>query len=315
MELSVVIPAFKAEASLESLVAALTATLDQWGRSYEIVFIDDASPDATWEVLCRLQSQYPDRIALVQLNRNFGQHNALMCGFRHARGKLIATMDDDLQHPPGELPKLLALLEQEDFDLVYGGYRARGHHVFRQWLSIPAVLFYQWIFRTSIAPTSFRVMKRELVESILYYQHPYTVIDGLLAWNTHRIGRTLVEHEQRRHGRSTYTPTKLVLLALNLFTNFSLLPLRAAWLFGAVSTAMGVLFGAANLFRDSATTATTTTTAVLFIGGIQLLTLALMGEYLGRLHLNVNQKPQYIERQVSAAAEPRQQPPNNSPET
>ena len=221
-----VIPVYRSAGTLRELVRRLRAVLDAGQRSYEIVFVDDSSPDDSWKVLVDLQRENADRVVLVQLMRNFGQHNALMCGFRHSRGRFMVTMDDDLQNPPEEIPRLLSAIETSGNDLVYGVPDLKKHHALRNAGSALVTAFYRCIFRTTVQPTSFRVMRRELVDAILPYALNYTYIDGLLAWNTQRVGELAVEHNPRAVGRSGYTLGKLLLLAFNLFANFSLLPLQ-----------------------------------------------------------------------------------------
>ena len=240
---------------------------------------------------------------LVQLMRNFGQHNALMCGFRHSRGRLVVTMDDDLQNPPEEVPRLLSAIDAGGNDLVYGVPELKQHHVVRNAGSALVTAFYRYVFRSTIQPTSFRVMRRELVEAVLSYDLNYTFVDGLLAWNTQRIGELTVEHRPRTTGRSGYSASKLLLLAFNLFTNFSLVPLQAVSLLGLFAATGGLLvavYYALAYFLAHITVPgyASTIIAVLFLGGVQLLALGVMGEYIGRLHLNVNRKPQYTVRVV-----------------
>jgi undecaprenyl-phosphate 4-deoxy-4-formamido-L-arabinose transferase len=307
MDLSVVIPVYRSAATLPQLLARLRAVLDGTGLDYEIVCVEDGSPDDSWRALEALRRQRPDRVVLVQLMRNFGQHNALMCGFRHARGQHVVTMDDDLQHPPEEVPKLLAAIKAADFDVVYGVYDTKRHGSWRNLGSLVVNAFYRAVFRLPIRVTAFRIMRRPLVESILSYTLNFTYIDGLLAWNTQRIGQVTVEHQPRAKGRSGYSLGKLVVLALNLFTNFSLLPLQLVSLCGFVVAMAG--FAAALyylvqylLHQVVVPGYASIIIAVLVLGGLQLLSLGIVGEYLGRLHLNVNRKPQYVERCVLTPA-------------
>jgi undecaprenyl-phosphate 4-deoxy-4-formamido-L-arabinose transferase len=274
---------------------------------FEIVLVDDASPDMAWEELVGVASQFPERVVAVQLMRNSGQHNALMCGFRHARGDYIITMDDDLQNPPEEIPKLCAAIADGELDLVYGVYDVKRHESWRTLGSMVVNLFYRLVFNANRRTSSFRIMRRQLMESILTYDLNFTFIDGLLAWNTDRIGEVVVEHHPRAKGRSGYSVAKLLLLALNLFTNFSLLPLQAVSLLGILVACGGFAGAFYYLFRYlfagiSVPGYASIIIAVLVLGGVQLLSLGIMGEYLGRLHLNVNRKPQYVERQVCRAA-------------
>jgi glycosyltransferase involved in cell wall biosynthesis len=302
VDLSVVIPAYCSEATLPTLVHRLRKTLEGMGRRYEIVLVDDGSKDGTWSVLSKLQTQHPE-ITAIQLMRNFGQHNALMCGLRHARGDLIVTLDDDLQNPPEEIPVLVAAIEEGDYDLVYGKYHRKRHGRWRNLGSAVVNIFYRLVFHLTVTVTAFRVMRRQLAQSILSYDLNFTFLDGLLAWNTQRIGEVPVEHEPRQDGRSGYSLRRLVLLAMNLFANFSLLPLQAVSLLGFMFSIIGFALGSYYLvlyFLDRLVVPgyASTIVAILVLGGTQLLALGVIGEYLGRLHLNVNRKPQYTVRET-----------------
>lgn len=303
VDVSVVIPVYRSAETLREVVRRLRAVLDAGPRSYEIIFVDDSSPDDSWNVLTGLQRENADRIVVVQLMRNFGQHNALMCGFRLSRGRFVVSMDDDLQNPPEEIPRLLAAIETSGNDLVYGVPDRKKHDAMRNAGSALVTAFYRRVFRSTVQPTSFRIMRRELVDAILSYALNYTFIDGLLAWNTQRVGELTVEHRPRAVGRSGYSASKLLVLAFNLFTNFSLLPLQAVSLLGFLAAAGGLLVGAYYLLAYLTAAITvpgyaSTITAILVLGGVQLLALGVMGEYIGRLHLNVNRKPQYTVRTV-----------------
>lgn len=303
LDISVVIPVYRSEGTLEALTERLTHTLAERYASYEIVFVEDGGPDNSWDVLRGLQARAPDRIVAIQLMKNFGQHNAIMCGLRHARGRLIVTMDDDLQNPPEEIPKLVEAIEEQGDDLVYGQYQGKQHKPWRNLGSTLVNTFYRRVFRSKITVTSFRIMRRELAKSILGYELNYTFIDGLLAWNTQRIGTVDVEHHARREGRSGYSLSKLAVLALNLVTNFSLLPLQLTSAIGFLFALGGLLAGAYYLVlyltgQIEVPGYASIIVGILVLGGTQLLALGIIGEYLGRLHLNVNRKPQYRVRQI-----------------
>jgi undecaprenyl-phosphate 4-deoxy-4-formamido-L-arabinose transferase len=309
IELSVVVPVYRSAETLVQLADRLRAMIARLGCRGEMIFVDDGSLDDSWQVLCRLQEADPEGVTAIQLMRNFGQHNALMCGFRHARGRLIVTLDDDLQHPPEEIAKLLAALAEQELDLVYGCPLRKKHSLWRNTGSTVVTSFYRLAFHSTITITSFRAMRRQLVESILSYSKSFTFIDGLLAWNTQRIGQVAVEHHPRANGRSGYSLAKLLLLAFNLFTNFSLLPLQLVSGCGLFAAGSGFLAGVYYLVQSFFHNVTvpgyaSTIIAVLVLGGMQLLALGILGEYMGRLHLNVNRKPQYVERHVL----PRQRP-------
>jgi polyisoprenyl-phosphate glycosyltransferase len=242
-ELSVVIPVYHSAEILPSLHERLKATLAGMGKSFEVIYVDDGSQDGSWSALRELQASDPEHVVAIQLMRNFGQHNALMCGFRQAQGDYIITMDDDLQHPPEELPKLLAAIVEGDLDLAYGAYQQKQHSVTKNLASWVVNRFYRFVFQSPVTVTAFRIMRRELLETILSYSLNFTFIDGLLAWNTRRIGEVSVAHHPRAAGRSGYRFGKLVTLALNLFTNFSLLPLQLVSLCGVSAAIVGLVLG------------------------------------------------------------------------
>ncbi len=298
MDLSVVIPVYGSQASVRPLTERLLAVLDKLGRDYELIFVNDDSPDRVWDELVALQAAHPARITAIQLTRNFGQHNAIMCGFHEARGRFVVTMDVDLQHPPEEIPKLLDEIERTGLDVVYGRYDHKRHRPWRNLGSLVMNLAYRKVFGIDGEFTAFRIIRREIVQGALSYGLNFTFIDGLLAWNTRRVGGIVVEHQARQQGRSGYTLRKLVRLAFNLLTNFSLLPLQVSTLFGLFSALVGFVLGAVYLwyalFHGIAVPGyASTIIAVLFLGGVQLFAIGIIGEYVGRLHLNVNRKPQF----------------------
>jgi undecaprenyl-phosphate 4-deoxy-4-formamido-L-arabinose transferase len=302
LELSVVIPVYNSAATLHELMDRLVEVIDPLVQRYEIILVDDGSKDNSWEVMRSLQQAY-DKLIAVQLMRNYGQHNTLMCGLSMAKGEFVVTMDDDLQNPPEELPKMLGHIKQAGLDLVYGCPDTRSHAGWRNLGSTIVWQFYRKVFRSPITPTPFRVMRHQLVRSVLFYDLNFTYLDGLLAWCTDRIGAVQVEHHARKQGRSGYSISKLLGLALNLYTNFSLIPLQVVSTVGFLTAATGFLVGLYYLAQFLLTNIVvpgfaSTIIAILILGGVQLLALGVMGEYLGRLHLNVNRKPQYVIRQV-----------------
>jgi undecaprenyl-phosphate 4-deoxy-4-formamido-L-arabinose transferase len=303
VELSVVIPVYHGATTLPLLIPQLIEVLGRLGRSYEIVLVDDGSRDGSWKIIRELQAAHPDCVVAVQLMRNYGQHNALMAGFRVTRGDLVVTMDEDLQHPPAEVPKLLEAIEARELDVVYGWYDTKRHSGWRNLGSVLINSFYRKVFRLPVHLSAFRVMRRQVLECIFSYSLNYTYVDGLLAWNTSRIGEVPVTHHPRAGGRSGYSLGKLLLLALNMFTNFSLIPLQAISLLGLLVSMGGILLALFYLVLYLLHGITqpgyaSTIIVVLVLGGFQLIALGVHGEYIGRLHLNVNRKPQYSIRQV-----------------
>lgn len=303
LKISVVVPVYKGAATLKELFERTCATMQSAGYSFEVVFVNDGSPDNSWDVLANLQRQYPDQVVAVNLTRNFGQHNAYMCGFGEARGQIIVTIDDDLQNPPEDIPALVQALETRGDDLIYGRFSVKQHAGWRNAGSQLTQMFYRFVFGRKHAVTACRALRRELAQSILAYSLNYTYIDGLFAWHTNRISEIEVHHHERKIGTSGYSIGKLVALAINLFTNFSLLPLQVVATLGLSVALVGLSGGAYVLWQKLLNNIevpgyASVIIAVLVLGGIQMLCLGVLGEYVGRLHLNVNRKPQYVKRQV-----------------
>lgn len=303
LDVSVVVPVYNSATTLSELLERLTQSLERITQSYEIVLVDDGSRDDSWAVMQSLRATYSEHLVAVQLMRNYGQHNTLMCGLGLARGEYVVTMDDDLQNPPEEVPKMLEHIQRENLDLVYGCPDTRSHAAWRNLGASIVWQFYRTVFRNPVTPTPFRVMRHQLARSVLFYELNFTYLDGLLAWCTSRIGAVEVEHHARAQGRSGYSLGKLLVLALNLYTNFSLIPLQVVSVLGFVVATSGFLVGAYYLVQFLAANIVvpgyaSTIIAILILGGVQLLALGMIGEYLGRLHLNVNRKPQYVIRQV-----------------
>ena len=303
IDISVVIPVYNSSSTAREMVQRLGAVFDGIERSWEVIFVDDGSRDDSWSVLTEVHQADPHHVVAIQLMRNFGQDNAIMCGLRRARGQYIVTMDDDLQHPPEEIPKMLVALEQQKLDVVFGIPDDKKHAAWRNIGSTMIDSFFRVIFDTKIRICSFRVVRRKLIDAILSYEFNFTFIDGLLAWNTRRMGEVTVDHQPRKAGQTGYSIRKLVVLALNLFANFSLLPLQLTSLLGVGVAAGGICVALIYLvmaLQDNITVPgyASTIVAILFLGGVQLLALGIIGEYLGRLHMNVNRKPQYSVRNV-----------------
>lgn len=301
LDLSVVVPVYNSAGTLRSLLERLTNTIDEITRSYEIVLVDDGSRDDSWAIIQSLRLKYVDHLVTIQLMRNYGQHNTLMCGLGVARGEYVVTMDDDLQNPPEEIPKLLAHIKLHNLDLVYGCPSNRNHAAWRNLGSTIVWHFYRTVFRNPVAPTPFRIMRHQLAQSVMFYDLNFTYLDGLLAWCTNRIAGVEIAHHPRAQGSSGYSLGKLLGLTLNLYTNFSLIPLQIVSGLGFVTAASGLLVGIYYLLKFLASNImvpgyASTIIAILILGGVQLLALGVIGEYLGRLHLNVNRKPQYVVR-------------------
>jgi len=294
---SVVIPVYNSEVTLWQLCNRIFLVFENITDAFEIIFVDDGSVDDSWKKLEEIKEEKKNKVKIIQLMRNFGQHNALMCGFGVAEGAFIITMDDDLQNPPEEIPKMISEIDK-GYDLVYGEYLSKKHSLFRNAGSEIIQLIYKKIFNVAGKLTAFRIMRKELLDSILKYEKNYVFIDGLLAWATGSIGYAAVTHSEREYNNSGYSFKKLLTLSVNMLTNFSIMPLQIASVLGiffaSVGFIMAMYFVGKKVFFGSPVQGYTSLMVVItFFSGIQLLTLGLVGEYIGRIHLNINKKPQY----------------------
>ena len=299
---SVVIPVFNGQAVLKPLCAELEAVLNATGLPYEIILVNDGSPDGSWEVIKELVQ--PDRCVIgIELTRNYGQHNALLCGIRAAQYDVIVTMDDDLQHPPSEIPLLLAKLE-EGHDVVYGVPRRERHGWWRDAGSMVTkiALFHIMGAKTARHVCAFRAFRTYLRDAFGAYQSPFVSIDVLLSWATTRFAALPVRHEPRRIGKSNYNLRKLFLHALNMTTGFSTLPLKFASITGFIFTFLGMLVfalvcGLYFLQGSSVHGFPFLASIIAVFSGTQLFALGIIGEYLARMHFRIMDRPAFTVRE------------------
>ncbi len=299
---SVVIPVYNSAPTLFELTDQLAEVLPGVSNRYEVVLVDDGSRDESWEVITALAQKYP-WVRGINLMRNYGQHNALLAGIRAAQYQFIVTMDDDLQHPPQEIPKLLEKLGR-GFDVVYGTPEHQRQSVWRNASSWLTKFIMQQAMGQKIAPagSAFRAFRTQLRESFADYSSPFVSIDVLLTWGTARFGAVTVRHNPRRAGRSGYNLIRLVVLALDMTTGFSTWPLRMASLIGFGVTLLGfglLIFVIAEYLVTGATLSVFRffTAIVAIFSGAQLFALGIMGEYLARMHFRLMARPSYTIRE------------------
>lgn len=299
--LSIVVPLYNAEKTLPALHQEIS-TLEVPG-GLELIIVNDGSRDGTEAVALKLtrESQLP--MKFVSLSRNFGEHNAVLAGLRAVSGRYIVTMDDDLQNPPTEALKLLAVAEAEKRDVVFGIYERKEHSWWRNagsWLTNRIADFVVDKPR-KLYLCSFRCMSRFVVEEIAKSRTPYPYIDGLIFQVTQNVGTAQVRHVERAEGSSGYNFRKLVRLWISMLVNVSVLPLRLMTLAGLITSALGFLavieVVVEHLFNQQPTGWSSLMAAILVLSGTQLLLLGILGEYVGRIYLGISEKPQSVVRE------------------
>jgi len=295
---SVVIPAFNSEASLPLLLERLAPVLSSLGNPFEVIVVDDGSVDGSGSILRQLSTRYPWLLSIT-LGRNFGQHNALLCGIRSARHDVIVTLDDDLQNPPEEIPKLLACLD-EGYDVVYGVPQQRHYTLMRGLATALTKWALRITMRLKIAPqiSAFRAFRTPLRDSFSNFNSPYVSIDVLLSWGTTRFGAVPVRHDPRVHGASQYTLRKLFAHTLNIMAGFSVFPLRLAATLGLCLSGLGALtliYVVARYFMSHGSVPGFPFLAsiIAIFSGAQLFALGVLGEYLARVYLSTMGRPAY----------------------
>jgi len=301
--ISAVVPVFGSAPSLPELHRRLSQVLVGLTDRYEIILVEDGGRDDSWHVVEQIATKDP-RVRGLRMSRNYGQHNALLCGIREARYEVIVTLDDDLQNPPEEIVKLLSRLD-DTVDVVYGTPEAEQHGLLRDASSRITKLALQSTMGADTARyvSAFRIFRTRLREAFATYRGPYVSIDVLLTWGTTRFSHIRVRHERRPLGKSTYTVRKLITHAFNMMTGFSTLPLQLASVVGFVLTFFGAVILAYVLVNflivGSAVPGFAFLASIVAIfSGAQLFALGIIGEYLARMHFRAMDRPTYLVREV-----------------
>ena len=301
---SFVIPCYRSALTIKGVTDEISSTMAGLETyEYEIVLVNDCSPDDTFHVISGL-AETDRHITAVDLAKNFGQHAALMCGMRHSRGDVIVCLDDDGQTPADEVGKLLEKIEA-GYDVVYASYEEKQHSGFRNLGSLLNARMTEIMLGKprELSLTSYFAAKRFIIDEMLHYENCFPYVMGLVLRSTKNICNVPVQHRAREEGSSGYNLGKLIGLWMNGFTSFSVKPLRFATYFGTFTAFCGFLYTIFIIIRyfmqHMAPLGWTSTTALLLIiGGIILMVLGLVGEYVGRIFMCVNASPQYVERQI-----------------
>jgi undecaprenyl-phosphate 4-deoxy-4-formamido-L-arabinose transferase len=298
LDYSIIVPVYNSCESLEILYKRIGETMQKLEKTFEIIFVDDDSADRSWTILESIQKADPVTVIAVRLARNFGQHNATICGIAQASGKFIITLDDDLQNPPEEIAKLVETMKSTDADLVYGIYGKKHHSMARNLGSGALKGWSRRIFKTKGNGSSFRLMKSSLGKNLLQHQINFIYIDELFNWYTNHIAFVLVDHHKRPFQQSTYTSRSLFSMLSNLIIYYTAMPLKMMVYGGFFSALLSFIIGLLFIYRKlmhgiPILGFTALIVTILFSTSIILLSLGVIGEYLSRIYMVQNRKPPF----------------------
>lgn len=312
MKLSFVIPCYRSEAFIANTISEIRETMAQrTDIHYEIIAVNDGSPDNVFEVLKELAKKWKE-LVVIDLSMNFGQENARLAGINYSSGDYIVCLDDDGQCPMSEVWRLIEPL-QEGYDVSIARYPEKKQSAFKNFGSRVNSIMTHWLLKMpeSIEMSNFFAFNKRMRSEIIRYKNPYPFITGLFFRATQRVINVEMEERERTQGTTGYTLRKLVGLWLNGLTNFSVKPLRVADGLGIVFALIGFAFGLITIIRkllqpDMLAGYASIIAAIFFVGGILMLLLGMIGEYIGRIYLCLNQMPQYVIRQVVSFSEEKQ---------
>jgi len=299
---SVIIPVFNSEKTLEEVCRRVIGLFETIGAPVELILVNDGSKDSSWEVIKQLKERYPAQVVGVNLVRNFGQHKALLCGFKVCTGDFLITIDDDLQHHPEDIRCLIDEQLRSQADLVYGIYKEKKHSSFRNIGSnILAMIFINFA-STPHQGSSFRLLSRYLIDQVKNYDSPYIFLDGLIAWHSRSHSFADIRHEDRSEGRSGYNVFRLTAYAIQIIVTYTTLPLRLiAWL-GSLTFfvgLIGVLYFTYQRCAHGAALGFAALIASMFLcTGLILLSLGIMGEYISRLFTLQLKQPTVVIKEI-----------------
>lgn len=301
MKVSVVIPCYGSENTINCVVLDCIETLKRRKNKYEIILVNDCSKDNVWNEIVKLNKKYPKLVIGINLSKNFGQHAAIMAGFKESTGDVVVTLDDDGQTDPKDMWKLIDKLD-EGYDIAIAKYPDFKESIFRRLRSSLNKLMAQSLVNqpSNIKDSSYRAFKRYIVDEILNYDKSYPYLAGLMFRVTQNVTLVEIEHHERNVGTSGYSLKKLVGLTLNGFTAFSIKPLRIATILGFFTALMGLLYSLFLIIRKIVSPTSVVLgyssimSVILLIGGILMILLGMIGEYIGRIYISINNSPQYV---------------------
>ena len=300
---SVVVPVFNGEQSLKELFEGIKNVFDEIKETFEVVFVDDNSRDGSWEVLKQLKKQFQGSVTAIKLGKNFGQHNAILCGFNFVKGDFIITIDSDLQTPPGEIKKLVTSFVNSPVDVVYGISGKKEHSFLRNMGSRSLKRSAKFLHNTPGEGSSFRLLTSDLVKKIINHLQHFIFIDEVILWYTDDLSFVEVEHLKRKYERSGYSLRKLIIMMSNIIIYYTTIPLSllvyGGLIFSLITLGFGIYFMFRRFFLDVPVPGyTSLIVAILFSTSLLLFSLGMIGEYLRRIYLALNRKPPFSIKKI-----------------
>ncbi len=295
IDYSVVIPVFNSEAVLATLFTRLDKVFKAMDKQYEVIFVEDRGSDNSWEVIKSLYNAYPQVVCGLRLSRNFGQHAATLCGMQCATGKFIITIDDDLQLPPEEIPKLIARQAETNADCVYGIYNESYQTNIRKIGSRLMQYAMKATFNCKVDVSSFRLLRRELVQKIARHKQGFLFLEGLIGWHTQDIAAATITRQKRQYGRSGYNLLSLARLLLHLVFNYTVFPLYFAVSLGAFTVLIALLFlgNIIHFYDFGLPISSAIIGSIWLMGGLLALCLSAIMAYLARIYATQQQMPPF----------------------
>jgi glycosyltransferase involved in cell wall biosynthesis len=297
---SVIVPVYNGEKTIAKLFEKTNEFFQIIKSDFEMIFVNDCGPDNSWEELNKIKSLFPQKVKLIKLSRNFGQHNAIICGIEFAVGDFIITMDEDLQHDPFDIQKLIDKQLESDFDVVYGNYEERKHSIVRNiGSSILKKMISKGIPDIHSDYSAYRLIKADIAKSLINMRNSYTFLDGYISWVTTHCASCIVSHSERQGGVSSYTFQKLINHTINIFVTFSNYPLKLLIKTSLIIFILNIFFSVYIISRkfiydDLAMGYPSLIISIGFGVALIMLSIGVIGEYIYRINLKTTRKPNYI---------------------
>lgn len=297
IQFSIIIPAFNSSKTIDQLCNEIVEVFRSINETFEIVIVNDGGNADTWQQIEEVYNKLDCKISIVRLSRNYGQHNATLCGIGNSVGEIIITIDDDLQVRPIEILKLIEEYHSETPDVIYGIFKRKKHSIIKNLGSTYIKKVSKFFMDSPGEGSSFRLFKRSLATKIIEHSQSFVYIDELLLWYTDNISFVEVEHEHRKHQKSRYSLVKLLFMSFNITTNYTALPLKVITYLGVTSSIISFLLGGYFVYRKIVKNVpagyTSVIVAVLFSASLIMFSLGVLGQYIYKLYQAQNKKPTY----------------------